>query len=140
MREQNIGIGELSKRTGVHIETVRYYERIGVLPKPPRTEGGYRLYDQEQIKRLSFVKRSRDLGFSLNEVRALLDLVDTGKYTCGQVHEMTKVHLESVRKKVADLRRLERVLKDMAAECSRGNIPDCPIVDTLFDEPKRTLT
>ena len=126
-------IGEASRQTGVNIETIRYYERIGVMPKPVRTEGGQRAYDADQVKRLAFIKRSRELGFSLAEIRALLDLVDTGSYTCSEVHDMTVKHLATVRKKLADLRRLERVLKEMTAECNRGDVPECPIIDTLFD-------
>lgn len=126
-------IGEMSRKTGVKIETIRYYERIGIMPKPVRTEGGHRAYDADQLKHLAFIKRSRELGFSLGEIRALLDLVDTDTYTCAEVHEMTTKHLATVRKKLADLRRLERILKDMAAECSRGDVPECPIIDTLYD-------
>lgn len=129
-------IGEVSRRTGVNIETIRYYERIGVMPKPLRTEGGHRAYDADELKRLAFIKRGRELGFSLGEIRALLGLVDTGAYTCSEVHDMTTKHLATVRKKVADLRAMERVLKDMAAECSRGDVPDCPIVDSLFNMGK----
>lgn len=126
-------IGEMSRKTGVHIETIRYYERIGMLPNPARTEGGHRAYDTGLVKRLAFIRRSRELGFSLGEIRALLELVDTGAYTCSEVHERTTKHLATIRRKVADLRRLERVLKDMAAECSRGDVPDCPIVDALYE-------
>ena len=128
-----LAIGEMSRKTGVNIETIRYYERIGVMPEPVRTEGGHRAYDAEQLKRLFFIKRSRELGFSLGEIRALLDLVGSGNYSCSEVHSMTVSHLATVRKKLADLRRLERVLKEMTAQCSRGDVPECPIIDTLFD-------
>lgn len=126
-------IGAMSRATGVNIETIRYYERIGVMPRPARTQGGHRAYDADQLKRLAFIKRARELGFSLEEIRALLDLVDTGTYTCAEVHHMTSEHLATVRQKIADLRRMERVLKDMAAQCSRGDVPVCPVVDALFD-------
>ena len=126
-------IGEASRRTGVNIETIRYYERIGVMPDPARTQAGHRAYTLEQIKRLAFIKRSRKLGFSLAEIRALLALVDAGATTCAEVHHMTTEHLANVRHKIADLRTMERVLKDMAAECSRGDVPQCPIIDALFD-------
>lgn len=126
-------IGEMSRKTGVNIETIRYYERIGIMPNPVRTQGGHRAYDAGQLKRLDFIRRSRELGFSLGEIRALLDLVDTGTYTCAEVHQMTTAHLANVRKKISDLRRMERVLKEMAAECSRGYVPDCPIVDKLLE-------
>src|SRR3546814_908405 len=78
------GIGTLSGRTGVNIETIRYYERIGVMPKPPRSVGGQRVYDAGHLKRLAFIRRSRELGFSLDEIRALLRLVDGGDYPCGE--------------------------------------------------------
>lgn len=126
------GIGEMSRKTGVNIETVRYYERIGIMPEPDRTEGGTRQYNHDQLKLLHFVKRSRELGFNLEEVRALLKLVDRKDYSCGEVHSMTVDHLATVKRKLADLRRLEKALKSMAAECSQGELPDCPIIDELF--------
>src|SRR3546814_2350116 len=89
IRSKPYGIGDLSGRTGVNIETIRYYERIGIMPEPPRSAGRQRVYDSGHIKRLAFIRRSRELGFSLDEVRALLTLVDGGDYTCGEVHEMT---------------------------------------------------
>lgn len=126
-------IGALSKRTGVNIETIRFYERIGILPKPPRTEGGHRVYGHDRSKRLSFVRRCRELGFSLDEARALLRLVDGGRYTCAEVKAVTLDHLADMRRKIADLRRLERALSEMAAKCRGGKVPDCPIIDVLFD-------
>lgn len=129
-------IGELSRGTGVNIETIRYYERIGVMPKPPRSEGGHRLYDSVHLKRLAFVKRSRELGFGLDEIRALLGLVDGGAFTCAEVHAITNLHLDDVKRRIADLRRMERALKSMAAQCSRGDVPECPIIDTLSRSPR----
>ncbi|MEO1264892.1 MAG: helix-turn-helix domain-containing protein [Pseudomonadota bacterium] len=132
-RAEHIGIGELSKRTGVHIETIRYYERSGVMPKPPRSERGQRTYDETFVRRLAFVSRSRQLGFSLDEIRSLLGLVDEHEYTCADVRELTLKHAAEARRKIADLRKLERTLKDMAAQCHGDRVPDCPIVDNLFD-------
>jgi MerR family mercuric resistance operon transcriptional regulator len=134
IRSQLITIGEMSRRTGANIETIRYYERVGVMPRPRRTEGGHRAYDSDQLKRLHFVRRSRELGFSLDEVRAMLRLVDDGALTCGEIHAMTVDHLADIKRKIADLRRLEKALASMAAECSRGDIPDCPIIETLFGD------
>ena len=131
-KTRGYGIGEMSRETGVNIETVRYYERIGIMPKPDRTEGGNRQYNHDQLKRLHFVKRSRELGFNLEEVHALLKLVDRKDFTCGEVHSLTIDHLSTVKRKLADLKRLERALKSMAAECSQGDVPDCPIIDELF--------
>jgi len=129
------GIGALSRATGVNIETIRYYERIGILPPPPRSRGGHRVYGTDHMKRLAFVRRSRELGFSLQDVRGLLDLVDGGEVTCDQVKAVTLGHLDEVRQRIADLRRMERVLRDMAATCAGGDVPECPIVDALFRAP-----
>jgi MerR family mercuric resistance operon transcriptional regulator len=125
-------IGALSKRTGCHIETIRYYERIGLLPAPPRSAGGHRLYGEDHLKRLTFVRRGRELGFTLEDIRGLLGLVDGGAYTCAEVKALTLDHLGEVRRKLADLRRLEKVLKNMAEECDGGAVPDCPVIDALF--------
>jgi MerR family mercuric resistance operon transcriptional regulator len=128
-------IGNMSRQTGVNIETIRYYERIGVMPEPARTESGQRLYETAHLNRLAFIKRSRDLGFSLNEVRDLLTLIDGGGMTCAEVHALTINHLKQVREKLSDMRKLERALKNLAAQCSRGDVPDCPIVETLYGRP-----
>lgn len=126
-------IGGLSKRTGVHIETIRYYEKISLLPAPERSPGGHRHYDDAGVRRLHFIHRGRELGFSLEEIRTFLDLVDHGKYTCAEVHELTSRHLSSIRQKIIDLHKLETVLSDMAGSCSRGDIPQCPVIDALFE-------
>ncbi len=129
-----LSIGTLASRTGVNIETIRYYERIGVIPPPPRTAGGQRRYDEAHLRRLSFVRRCRELGFPLDEVRALLALVDGGDYSCAEIRETTVRQLEAVRRRIADLRVMERTLDAMAAACAGGAVPDCPIVDALFAE------
>lgn len=125
-------IGEMSTRTGVNIETVRYYEKIGMMPKPKRTEGGNRLYNTEQLQRLFFIKRCREIGFSQSEIKALLSMVDRDDVTCAEVHSITTDHAADIRQKIKDLRKLEKVLTKMANECSRGDIPECPIIETLF--------
>ena len=128
-------IGRMSGLTGVNIETIRYYERIGILPKPDRTAGGNRQYNQDQLKHLFFIRRSRELGFSIVEIRALLEMVDRKDFSCGEVLGLTVKHLASVREKIAGLKKLERALASMVAECSSGDVPDCPILDTLFEVP-----
>ncbi len=125
-------IGALSKGTGCKIETIRYYERIGLLPKPPRSPGGHRLYQDDHLRRLTFIRRCRELGFTLDEVRGLLRLVDGGAYTCAEVKALTLDHAAELRRKVADLRRMKRVLEEMAAECEGGEVPVCPIIDALY--------
>jgi len=129
-------IGALSKHTRVHIETIRFYERVGILPKPPRSAGGHRIYSPDQLMRLSFVRRSRELGFSLEEVRGLLHLVDGGHYTCAEVKAITLDHLADIRRKIADLRRLEQTLASVAGRCRGGKVPDCAVIEALFD-PQR---
>lgn len=128
---QPMTIGALSQRTGCNIETIRYYERIGMIPKPPRTQGGHRLYAQEHLKRLAFIRRSRELGFSLEQIRELLRFADGGRYTCSQVRAITVEHLDEVRARMKDLKRLEKVLNTMASQCDRGKVPDCPVIEAL---------
>lgn len=127
------GIGELSRRTGVHIETVRYYEKIGLLPPPPRSKGGHRLYPEGNLRRLVFIRRSRELGFSLDEIRNLLAMVDGG-YNCGGVREAALAHLTNVRRKIANLQRMEQTLADTATHCEGGAAPNCPIIDVLSQD------
>src|SRR5258708_24891022 len=110
-------IGVLSRQSGVNIETVRYYERAGLLAKPARSLGGYRLYQSGDIDRLRFIRRARDLGFSLDEVRRLLDLADRKSRSCRRVHDIAVEHLAEVRAKIADLQRMERVLGTMVKAC-----------------------
>ena len=124
--------GELAKRSGCHLETVRYYEKIGLLPPPARSEGGHRLYQIDDQRRLRFILRGRELGFSIDELRSLLSLVDSKAYTCGEIHDLTIKHLGSVRQKIADLKRLERTLARISNECSGGAVPECPVVDALW--------
>ena len=123
--------GELAAATGANPETVRFYEKIGLLPNPPRSAGGHRVHGDEHARRLTFILRGRGLGFSVDEVRGLLDLVDTGSVTCEEVREITLSHLDAVRRKIADLKKLERVLSDTAARCTGDNAPDCPVIEAL---------
>jgi MerR family mercuric resistance operon transcriptional regulator len=130
-----LSIGKLSQQSGVNIETIRYYEKIGVMPAPGRSTGGFRVYEPDHLKRVSFVRRSRQLGFSLDEIRNLLRLVDGHGHTCAEVHALMLSHLAEIRRKIRDLRRLQRAMAEMAARCSGDSVPECPIVDALFDAP-----
>jgi MerR family transcriptional regulator, mercuric resistance operon regulatory protein len=129
-------IGAMSDRTGCNIETIRYYERIGLMPRTARSGGGHRLYDEDHVKRLGFIRRSRQLGFTLDQIRTLLGLVDGRRYTCAHVKRVTVEHLEEIRRKMVDLTKIERVLKSMAAECDGGALPKCAVIDALFDQPE----
>ena len=122
---------ELARLTGCNLETIRYYEKIGILPDPPRTPAGYRVYDVQHVSRLKFILRARELGFSIEETRGLRDLVDGGAQTCAAVKERTERHLTDVRAKIADLRRIEKVLSATAARCSGEDVPDCAVLKTL---------
>ncbi len=122
--------GELAERAGCNLETIRYYEGIGLLPHPPRSEGRHRLYDADLAKRLRFILRGRELGFSIDEVRALLAIAD-GAGGCADVYALTTQHLDVVKRKIADLRKLERILSQTAARCARDASPDCPIIEAL---------
>lgn len=127
-----IRIGDLSQRTGCNIETIRYYERIGLLPQPPRSPSRYRLYDDDDVRRLMFVRRSRELGFSLDEVRTLLALsADSGNEICAEVRELAAHHLEEIRRKIIDLRAMERVLAESVRRCDAGQTHGCPLIDSL---------
>lgn len=127
-------IGETSRRTGVNIETIRYYERVGILSKPARSRGGRRYFTGEQVRRLAFVKRARELGFSLADIRTMLRLVDGGTIGCADIRAVSLHHLDEVSRKIADLQRVERVLADIVARCAGGAAPECPIIEALFDE------
>jgi len=127
-----VAIGLVSKRTGCNIETVRYYERVGLLPAPVRSPGGYRLYGDKHLKRLTFVRRARSLGFSIDEIRTLLRLADERKQPCAEVRVVAAAHLEDVRAKIADLRAMERVLSETVARCAIGKQSECPLIEALY--------
>lgn len=129
--KDHIKRGKLAQRSGCNLETIRYYESIALIPEPMRSDSGHRLYSKDDQSRLRFILRSRELGFSIAEIRSLLSLVDSGDYTCGEIHALTGEHLVSVAQRIADLRKLQRTLKTISAECSKGDAPDCPIIDAL---------
>jgi MerR family mercuric resistance operon transcriptional regulator len=130
-RAQGLTIGAVSRCTGVNIETIRYYERVGMLSAPPRSEGGHRIYGQDETRALIFIRRARELGFSLEEIRALLDLAQPAKASCADVRAIAAHHLHDVRAKIADLARLERLLARTIKQCSGKAVPECPVLDVL---------
>jgi MerR family mercuric resistance operon transcriptional regulator len=134
-----LSIGALSKRTGCNVETIRYYERLTLLPRPARTAGGHRAYSVEHLRRLRFVRRARELGFTLDEVRALLRLAGGSESSCAQVRELATVHLASVRAKIADLRTMERVLAETVRRCQHNEKPGCPLLKALSGEKLEQL-
>jgi len=132
MKSRRITRGVLAQQSAVNSETIRYYERIELMPNPKRSEGGHRLYNSNHLKRLIFIRRCRELGFSLEEIKNLLGLVDTGEYSCDEVKLQTEAHLKDVQQKVRDLKKMESMLKDLVAECRNGKLSSCPIVEALY--------
>ena len=124
-------IGRLAAAAGVNLETVRYYERIRLMPAPDRTEGGHRSYAPEHRARLTFIRRARELGFSLDEIRALLGLAKPGRRSCSEVKAIASAHLQDIRAKIADLSRLADVLDEAVRRCGDGDVPDCPVIHVL---------
>ena len=123
--------GELAARSGCNLETIRFYENIGLLNPPARTASGHRLYSPDDQARLRFILRGRELGFTIEELRSLLSMVDSGAYACKDVHGMTLAHLKSIGAKISDLKKLERTLKRISSDCEKGATLDCPIVEAL---------
>lgn len=123
--------GELAKRAGCNLETIRYYEKIGLMATAPRDESGYRAYDENLVRQLRFILRARELGFTIAQIRGLLALTDGGHQTCAEVKARTEEHLADIRKKIADLRRMTRTLEHLAAKCVGGQTSDCAILDAL---------
>lgn len=137
MSKQGMTRGELAKRTGCNAETIRYYEKIDLLPEPLRSENGYRQYDEAHEQRLWFVMRGRELGFAIGDLKSLLNLVDRDAVSCGEVEKLARDHLQSVREKIRDLKRMESVLSETVRSCSGKDVPECPLIDTLFGARRR---
>ena len=128
--QEAMPIGEFARRTDCAIETSRFYEKIAILPKP-RRRGRYRLYETADIGRLVFVRRARELGFTLDEVRELLRLSGAGAEACGEVRDLAVAHLKDVRARIADLKAMARVLADAVKRCDAGTDAACPLIETL---------
>jgi Cu(I)-responsive transcriptional regulator len=124
-------IGELASATATKVETVRYYEQIGLLPPPARTAANYRSYGSDHLARLSFIRRARDLGFSLQAVRELLTLTDDKTKSCEAVDLIASAHLKDVDRKISDLSALRSELQRMLGSCSQGTVAECKIIETL---------
>ena len=128
----HLTIGKLARETGTTVETIRYYERVGLIAAPARTDGNYRSFRPDDLERLRFIRRTRDLGFSLEEVRALLDMAVERDRDCGEVDELAKRHLNAIDQKIADLVALRRDLASVIARCAGGTVADCQILQTFL--------
>ena len=127
-------IGALSRRTGVHVETIRYYERIGLIPEPPRAGGRFRSYDDGDVARLGFIRRCRELGFSLDEIRDLQALAQGGAHSCAEAARTARRQLAAINGKLKDLRRMQKTLQALTRNCVNENepAPACPMLETLM--------
>ena len=129
--QKSFSRGELAQRSGVNAETIRYYEKVSLLRVPDRSDGGHRVYRVTDFQRLCFIRRCREMGFSLEEIRGLLSLVDGEQVTCEQVKQIADDHLLEIRAKISDLKKMERTLRKLSASCSGDDVPDCPIIEAL---------
>lgn len=124
-------IGQLARRTGTKAETIRYYERIGLLAAPSRSGGNYRHYAPDATRQLAFVRRARELGFSIGQVRELLGLATEQDADCTRIDEVARTHVEAIEHKIRDLRQLKTELERMIGSCPGGRVSDCRVLDAL---------
>ncbi|WP_238995156.1 MerR family transcriptional regulator [Sphingomonas solaris] len=128
---EKLTIGKLASATGTKVETIRYYEQIGLLPTPARSAGNYRTYEDEHLRRLSFIRRARDLGFSIDQVRELMGLADRREQSCMAVDVIANRHRDAITRKIADLTALAGELDTLIESCSRNTVADCRIIEAL---------
>lgn len=124
-------IGQIARVTNCKVQTVRYYEKIGILPQAQRTEGNQRIYDHTHLDRLKFIRHSRELGFSLDQIRDILALRDTPAHSCGEVNQIAQAHLREVESKIERLTDMRKELKRMIVQCSGGQVASCRIIEVL---------
>jgi len=125
--------GELAATSGCNAETIRYYEKIGLIPEPRRAANGYREYSDMHKERLHFVQRGRELGFTIDDLKSLLSLVDRNAVSCNEVEQMATQHLLSVQSKIDHLQRMEAALVKTISSCSKEDVPECPLIESLFN-------
>jgi DNA-binding transcriptional MerR regulator len=131
-----IAIGKVSEASGVKVTTVRFYEQIGLLPAPPRTDGGRRTYDRKDVERLTFIRHSRELGFEIDQIRTLLELQDRPDQSCADADTIAKARLVEVKAKIASLTALQAELERMVDGCSHGRVESCRVIEILADHGK----
>lgn len=136
MEALDLKIGEVARRAKVNLQTIHYYERRGLLPKPRRTASNYRIYSVEAVRRIRFIKRAQELGFTLKEIRELLSLRARPAAKCADVLERAEIRIRSIDEKIRTLQAMRRALSKLTAECKgRGAISECPILESLDDDP-----
>ncbi|MBX3624064.1 MAG: Cu(I)-responsive transcriptional regulator [Rhizobacter sp.] len=130
-----MNIGQAAQATGVSAKMIRHYESVGLFPEARRTESGYRLYGEKELATLRFIRHSRDLGFSLEQIRALLDLWQNRRRPSRQVKALAQEHLDEIDKKLRELQAMKTTLSHLVHCCAGDDRPDCPIIDSLADAP-----
>jgi DNA-binding transcriptional MerR regulator len=139
MTHQDVPIGVAAARSGVKVPTIRYYEQIGLLPKPPRSKNNRRHYDATDLHRLAFIRHARELGFGIEAIRALLTLQDNPDQSCVAADVIARARLEEVEQRIATLNVLKTELQRMIAECSRGRVAECRVIEVLADHSKKQV-
>jgi MerR family mercuric resistance operon transcriptional regulator len=131
-KDQQFSRGQIAKYTNIKAETIRYYETCGLLHSPARSAGGHRIYTEDHAKRLTFIRRSRELGFTVNQIIGLIELSEEHHKSCSRVRDVTATHLAEVKGKIKDLKKMERTLNQMVSQCDETSSPECPIIERLF--------
>lgn len=132
---EGLKVGEVAKRAAVNLQTIRYYERQGLLPRPPRTASNYRVYSQDAVRRVRFIKRAQELGFALRDIKELLSLRAAPRTCCADVRRQAQAKLRGIDEKIGTLQRMRRALTKLIGECSgRGPVTACPILEALDSE------
>jgi DNA-binding transcriptional MerR regulator len=134
MTHQDVPIGIAATQSGVKVPTIRYYEQIGLLPKPLRTKNNRRRYNAADLNRLAFIRRARELGFDIEAIRALLTLQDNPDQSCMAADVLARARLEEVEQRIETLALLKSELQRMVAECSRGRVAECRVIDILANQ------
>jgi len=133
VNSENVPIGEAARQSGVKVPTIRYYEQIGLLPAPPRSEGNRRQYDGGDLRRLAFIRHARELGFEIDAIRTLLTLQDQPGQSCAAADEIARARLVEVEQRIASLTALKAELRRMVASCSHGLVDQCRVIEILAD-------
>ena len=128
-----VGISQLAEQTKTKITTIRYYEEIGLISSPQRSMGNHRQYTAEHMMRLKFIKHCQELGFAQKEIKELLGLNDNVNPSCHEVNIMTRRHLDAVKQKITNLRKIKKVLDNLSASCADGESTECPIINSLYE-------
>jgi DNA-binding transcriptional MerR regulator len=131
--EENVPIGEAARRSGVKVPTIRYYEQIGLLPSPPRSGGNRRQYDGDDLRRLTFIRHARELGFEVDAIRTLLALQDQPSQSCAAADEIARARLSDVQQRIASLTALQAELERMLDGCSHGRVDQCRVIEIVAD-------